>query len=168
MPSCRSKGEACEWCEWISRSKRRKTNCWTNELKPHTHIDDRCKIPHCTSPSLYWPGQYVMQKLRSDCFVHRAGEAFDSCDCKWSKHGYQQETSSQVPFTEAHTHISTPSFRVKDNCLAELDNIGLCNISGPPYLYHPEKSSSSRSASLPIPHIVNALATSLSVLMARN
>lgn len=65
-------------------------------------------------------------------------------------------------------HISTPPFRVKDNCLGELDNIGLFYISGPPYLYHPEKSSSSRSVSLPIPHIVNALATSLSVLMARN
>lgn len=70
--------------------------------------------------------------------------------------------------THTHTHISTPSFRVKDHCLGELDNIGLFNISGPPYLYHPEKSSSSRSVSLPIPHIVNALATSLSVLMSRN
>lgn len=139
-----------------------------NELEPQTHIDAKS----LTAPRQVYTdlGQYVMQKLRYDCIVHCAGEAFDSCDCKWSKHGYQQETSSQVPFTEArtHTHISTPSFRVKDHCLGELDNIGLFNISGPPYLYHPEKSSSSRSVSLPIPHIVNALATSLSVLMAHN
>lgn len=101
-------------------------------------------------------------ELRYDC-IHCAGEAFDS------KHGCQQETSSHDPFTEAHTHahISTPSFRVKDNGLGELDNIELFNISGPPCLYHPEKSSSSRSVSLPIPHIANALATSLSVLHGR-